>query len=194
MSGCCADLARRLRAAADGRDYQQDLSDEDDEEDDSDAEISELEEDVDAHSAGGFAENSKLSRPDKAPEEEEDVRNSPEGHPWGAEVGTCLFLLSWLAGCGSMFETCVGDYVALGLKAALWEHLLPANACSATDAGCFQSACLWLNIMGMITWLLPACSDFHQLVGHFATHVLLQPRLLCSRSSACEELVRSTFS
>ena len=97
MSGCCADLARRLRAAADGRDYQEDLSDEEDKEDDSDAEISELEEDVDAHSAGGFADNSKLSRPDKAPEEE-DVRNSPEGHPWGAEVGPCLsaFLACWL--------------------------------------------------------------------------------------------------
>ncbi len=109
---CCADLARRLRAAADGLDYQENLSDEDDEEDDSDAEISELEEDVDAHPPAAFAEDGKLSHPEQAPEEAGHVTNSLEGHPWGAEVGTCPFWLNPEGHAYGPMYTLVGNNIA----------------------------------------------------------------------------------
>ncbi|KAL3137809.1 hypothetical protein ABBQ38_005065 [Trebouxia sp. C0009 RCD-2024] len=86
VTEAAADLARRLRAAAEGLDYQEDLSDEDDEEGDTDAEISEMEEDVDAYPPATFAEDGKLSPPEKALEDARGVMNSPEGHPWGAEA------------------------------------------------------------------------------------------------------------
>lgn len=134
---CCADLARRLRAAAEGLDYQEDLSDEDDEEGDTDAEISEMEEDVDAYPPATFAEDGKLSPPEKALEDARGVMNSPEGHPWGAEVGTCPVPF-----CSNMSETCMGGRKQTLINGSWPEGgftgtLLEANACAATGACVF---------------------------------------------------------
>lgn len=112
MCCCRADLAGRLRAAAVGGDYQQDLSDGDDdeEEEEDDAEISELEGDLEAHPLG--VENGKHAPPEDQPQDEGDVRNSPEGHPWGAEVGTLRFRF---VACllQQHIKTCVDHYLFL---------------------------------------------------------------------------------
>lgn len=138
MYPCCADLARRLRAAADGLDYQEDLSDEDDEEGDSDAEISEMEEGVDAYPPATFAEDGKFSPPEKVREDAGGVMNSPEGHPWGAEVWTCPVPF-----CSNKFETCTGRRKQTPTHGSWPEGgftgtLLEANAYAATGA-CFSS-------------------------------------------------------
>ena len=94
-----ADLARRLRAAADGADYQGGLSDDDDDEDEDnhDAEISELEEELEPNPHAASEAERQQASPDQEQEEGLDVMHSPVGQPWGAEVRTLL--LSCFVAC-----------------------------------------------------------------------------------------------
>ena len=71
-----ADLARRLRAAAEGVEYEEGLSEEDD------AEISELEEEGQVVQA----EDSKHGEEEDDEDEEIDIMGTPLPRPWGAEV------------------------------------------------------------------------------------------------------------
>ena len=94
----CADLARRLRAAADGGDYQEGLSDdEEDEDDDNDAEISEMEEGLEPQQRA--PDDRMHTFLDEDQEEELDIMHSPAGQPWGAEVRIVPLLL-----CGCLLQ------------------------------------------------------------------------------------------
>ena len=91
-----ADLARRLRAAADGGDYQEGLSDDEDEDDDNDAEISEVEEAFEPQQHAAFADDHMQTSSDQEQEEELDIMNSPAQQPWGTEVRAFpLLLCGW---------------------------------------------------------------------------------------------------
>lgn len=88
----CADLARRLRAAADGGDYQEGLSDDEEgEDDDNDAEISEMEDGLGPQQH--TADDRMHTFLAEEQEEQLDIMHSPAGQPWGAEVRTVPLLL-----------------------------------------------------------------------------------------------------
>lgn len=90
---CAADLARRLRAAADGSDYQEGLSDDEDEDDDNDAEISEVEETFEQQQHAALADSHMQTSLDQEQEEELDIMSSPAQQPWGTEVRAFPLLL-----------------------------------------------------------------------------------------------------
>ena len=101
-----ADLARRLRAAADGGDYQKGLSDDEDEDDGDDAEISDLEEALETQQCAASADDHMQNSLDQEQHEGLDIMNSPAEQPWGAEVKT--FPLCDLLAAASTSDTWLG--------------------------------------------------------------------------------------